>query len=139
MKRLYLLDTNTVSYLVNGKSLAARGRLSSLGTDEIAAISTITEGELRFGLARFAVGQERLRAVELLLRRLKVLAWDREAAEVYGTLRARQAAQGKSLGPLDTLIAAHAVSVGATLVTSDKAFRSVVDLVAVENWATDLV
>ena len=137
MKRLYLLDTNTVSYLVNGKSLAARGRLSSLGTDEIAAISTITEGELRFGLARFAVGQERLRAVELLLRRLKVLAWDREAAEVYGTLRARQAAQGKS--PLDTLIAAHAVSVGATLVTSDKAFRSVVDLVAVENWATDLV
>jgi tRNA(fMet)-specific endonuclease VapC len=45
---------------------------------------------------------------------------------------------GKPLRPLDTQIAAHAVAIGAVVVTNDNAFRQVPDLVGVENWAIDL-
>ena len=68
---------------------------------------------------------------------MKVMSWRREEAAVYGLLRARQEMLGKSLGSLDTQIAAHAVAVGATVITNDKVFQQVQDL-TVENWATDL-
>jgi tRNA(fMet)-specific endonuclease VapC len=45
---------------------------------------------------------------------------------------------GKTLGPLDMQIAAHAIALGAVLVTNDKAFHHVSDLIGVKNWATDL-
>jgi tRNA(fMet)-specific endonuclease VapC len=54
----------------------------------------------------------------------------------YGQLRAKQEASGKTLGNLDLLIAAHAIAVGAVLVTNDKAFSSVADLPKIVNWAT---
>lgn len=56
----------------------------------------------------------------------------------YGKLRARQEGAGKMIGALDLLIAAHAVAVGAVLVTNDKAFAQVTALPGRVNWATDL-
>lgn len=133
-----MLDTNTVSYIIKGKSPAARVRLAALSQDEVACISVITEAELLYGIARSGSGEQRRKSLEWFLARLKVHAWGREAAAAYGMLRARQEATGKSLGPLDTQIAAHAVAVGALLVTNDHAFQHVLDLAGVENWATDL-
>lgn len=72
-------------------------------------------------------------AVRELLRRVDVLPWDSAVAERYGTVRADMARQGKVLTPLDQLIAAHALSVGAVLVTNDGAFDQVVDL-QLEDW-----
>ena len=67
------------------------------------------------------------------LRRVDVLPWDSAVAERYGNVRADMERQGKTLAPLDSLIAAHALSVGAVLVTNDRAFAQVAGL-HVEDW-----
>ncbi len=68
-----------------------------------------------------------------LLREITVLPWTEATGNVYGGLRASLRRTGKSLAPLDLLIAAHALEAGATLVTNDAAFRHVPGLV-VEDW-----
>jgi tRNA(fMet)-specific endonuclease VapC len=138
MTRLFMLDANTVSYILKGKSPAARARLAALRPEEVACISTITEAELLYGIAKSGSGEQRRKALEWFLARLKVLPWGREEATAYGPLRAKQEAMGKSLGPLDTQIAAHAITVGAIVVTNDKAFQQVTGLVGLESWASDL-
>lgn len=133
-----MIDTNTVSYIVKGKSPAARSRLSHLGQDEVASISSITGAEIRFGLAKKPATPEFRAAIEGFLAKFPVLPWDREEARVYGTLRAKQEASGKTLENMDMLIAAHAIAVGAQLVTHDAAFQNVPELGATVDWATDL-
>jgi tRNA(fMet)-specific endonuclease VapC len=138
MSRLYLLDTNTVSYIAKGKSPAARARLASLGPDETACISIITEFELEFGLAKNPKAAQLRDSLRWLLARMRVLPLGSPEARTYGQLRVRQQAVGRPLESMDMLIAAHALAVGAVLVTRDGAFSSVAGLVT-ENWATDLV
>ena len=137
MSQLYLLDTNIASYLLKGKSPAARDRILSLRPGELASISTVTEAEMLYGIAKSGIGEQRMRRLKWFLLLVAIHPWGREEAAVYGRLRARQEAMGKTLGPLDMQIAAHAIALGATLVTNDQAFHQVPDL-AVENWATDL-
>jgi tRNA(fMet)-specific endonuclease VapC len=138
MTRWYMLDTNTVSYIVKGMSVAARRRLSSMRETEVACISAITEAELWYGLEHVGSGERRRNALRQFLRRINVLAWGSDETEVYGAFRARQESIGRPLGPLDTLIAAHAIAVGAVLVSSDLAFQHAVGLPGLEVWATDL-
>ena len=137
MIRMYMLDTNTVSYILKGTSAAVRHRLESLNTEEVACISAITEAELWYGLERIDAGKRRRDALRMLLDRLQVLPWAREEAAAYGVFRSKQEAIGKPLGPLDTQIAAHAIAVHAVLVSSDRAFQSAVGLRGLESWATD--
>ena len=138
MTRLYMLDTNTVSHIFKGVSAAARRRLSHLGPGEVACISSITEAELWYGLERVAAGDLRRKALRSFLGRLRVLPWTRDEAAVYGAFRAGQEAIGRPLGPLDTQIAAHAIAVGAVMVSNDAAFRHARGLLGLEVWATDL-
>jgi tRNA(fMet)-specific endonuclease VapC len=133
-----MIDTNTVSYIVKGKSPASRTKLANLRSGEIACVSAITEAELLYGLARNPNRTALRSAIEGFFARIQVLFWGRQEAMVYGALRAKQEAAGKPLGNLDMLIAAHAVSVGAILVSSDKVFSHVSDLTTTVNWATDL-
>ena len=72
-------------------------------------------------------------AANMLFGMVDILPWTAEAAESYGELRARMRRVGTALQPLDMLIAAHAVSVGAILVTADKAFRNVPGL-EIDDW-----
>jgi tRNA(fMet)-specific endonuclease VapC len=136
---LFLLDTNTAGYIIRGESPSARDRLrQSLATPGRVAISSITEAEIRYGL-ELKPGAGRLRAaVEQLLTRIAVRAWDSAAAHAYGRLRAQLKAAGKPLAELDLMIAAHALALQATLVSHDRAFRHVAAFVTVVDWATDL-
>lgn len=138
MTRLYMLDTNTVSYIFKGVSPAARSRLAHLGPGEVACISSITEAELWYGLERVGAGTFRRRALHSLVDRLRVLPWARDEAAAYGAFRARQESIGRPLGPLDTQIAAHAITVGAVLVSNDSAFQYARGLPGLEVWATDI-
>ena len=138
MTRLYMLDTNTVSYILKNTSPAARARLANLEPNQVVCISSITEAELWYGLEHIGSGERRRNALRAFLDRLQVLAWGREEAVTYGTFRAKQESLGKPLGPLDTQIAAHAIAVGAVLVSNDAAFQNAVGLSALEAWATDL-
>jgi tRNA(fMet)-specific endonuclease VapC len=127
----YMLDTNTVSHLIKAHPAVIRRVLAAPMAS--LCISAITEGELLFGLAK-RPGAKRLHiAVRELLLRLDVLPWN--SAEHYGMARAEMEAQGRILASLDLLIAAHALSVGAVLVTNDRAFRQVGGL-QLEDWTT---
>jgi tRNA(fMet)-specific endonuclease VapC len=138
MTRLYMLDTNTVSYILKGISAAARKRLSKLGRNEVVSVSAIAAGELWYGLERIGSGDLRRNALRSFLGRIKVLPWDSDVADAYGAFRAHQEAIGRPLGPLDTQIAAHAIAVGAILVSNDAAFQHAVGLPGLECWAIDI-
>ncbi len=130
MKR-YMLDTNTVSHLLKEHPAVVRRVVAT----PMAAlcISAITEGELHFGLAKRPEATRLHLAVEQFLRRVDVLPWDSIVAKRYGGVRADMARQGKSLAPLDLLIAAHALGIDSVLVTNDRAFGQVADL-HIEDW-----
>lgn len=138
MSATYLLDTNTFSYIASGRSPAARNRLEALAREDVACISSITEAEIRFGLARRPQARALRIAIEGLLFKLRVLPWGSNEAAAYGELRAQLEAKGATLSELDMLIAAHAVAQGAVLVSSDRAFSRIAALRHVENWASDI-
>lgn len=131
----YMLDTNIASFIVRGGNEALRVKLRANPIVET-CISSITEGELLFGLAKRPEASAIKKAVHELLQLVKVLPWDSKAAEAYGALRASLEQQGKSLGNLDTLIAAHAIATGSVLVTNDKALIRTPGLAA-EDWSTE--
>ncbi len=134
----YLLDTNTLGYIVSGRSQAARTAMIEVMDQAPITISAITEAEILYGLAKRPEAIRLRAAVEALLASVEILAWDSEAAMAYGTLRARLSAAGKSLSAMDMLIAAHAVATDAILVACDAAFLQVEAVRGVVNWATDL-
>ena len=138
MTRLYMLDTNTVSYIVRGISPAARDRLDGLKINEVGCISVITEAEIHYGLARKPPGFALRTALNDFLGKIRILPWGSDEAQAFGTLRFKLERAGKTLSALDMLIAAHAISANATLVTRDKAFAQVEDLRPPVNWAVDL-
>ncbi len=127
----YMLDTKAVGYLVKSHPSVAR-RVSSAPIGSV-GLSAITQAELAFGLAsRPAATRLRLAVREFLLR-VSVLPWDSAVAERYGSVRAELERHGKVLAPRDLLIAAHALQVGAVLVTSDRAFAQLAGL-PLEDW-----
>jgi tRNA(fMet)-specific endonuclease VapC len=69
---------------------------------------------------------------------VQVFPWGRDEADAYGRVKAWLEKNGRSLGNMDMMIAAHAIATGSTLVTNDKAFAQVDELSATVNWATDL-
>jgi tRNA(fMet)-specific endonuclease VapC len=131
MTPLYLLDTNTVSHLIKRHPQVTQ-HLLAVPMHSV-CISAITAGELAFGLAKRPEAVALKAAVNEFLRRVEVLPWDATVALTYGALRAQMQSKGTPLAALDMQIAAHAVHVNATLVTSDHAFLHI-DQLLVENW-----
>jgi tRNA(fMet)-specific endonuclease VapC len=126
-----MLDTNTVSHLVKRHPNLTRHIVGVPPTS--LCMSMITAGELLYGLARRPDAVRLQAAVTELLRRIEVLPWDFSAAERYGVLRAALDRTGRPLGSLDVLIAAHALTVNAVLVTNDRAFSQIAQL-QIEDW-----
>jgi len=129
----YMLDTNIASHIVKGDRPEINKRLVFLPMTDI-VISAVTEGELLYGLAKRDHPRALAERIKQLLLRVDVLPWDREAARVYGDLRASCEAKGVVLAPLDMMIAAHAVAADAVLVTRDKAFARISAPLKVEDW-----
>ncbi|MGA3343574.1 MAG: type II toxin-antitoxin system VapC family toxin [Terracidiphilus sp.] len=138
MSSLYMLDTNMVSYIAKGHSKAARSRMLNLREDEVVCLSAITEAEIWYGLAKRPEATALRERMEWFLAAVKILPWGRDEAKSYGALRAKLEFSGKTLGNIDMQIAAHAIALGAVLVTNDRALAQIDDLRATANWATDL-
>ncbi len=132
MPTLYVLDTNTVSYIVKGHPARARQHLMDVPAEQV-AVSVITEAELRFGIAKKPGATTLKRAVEEFLWRVAILPWDSEAAHHYAELRASLERTGRTIANLDLMIAAHAIAAGATLVTNDATLRRLKQL-RTEDW-----
>lgn len=129
----YLLDTNVASYAIKGNVPAVRRRIIRVPISQL-FISAVTEGELRYGVARKPDATGLRLVVEEFLIRVTILPWTSEAAQHYGRIRALLEQEGLPMGNLDLMIAAHALSLDAVLVTSDRAFSRVKKL-RIEDWA----
>ena len=127
-----MLDTNTVSHILKGHPTAL-DRVSRVAMTDV-CISVITEGELRFGLAKRPAATRLRHIVQEFLRRVEIMPWDSGTATAYGVLRAQLEGSGRIVGTLDLLIAAHAISLDCTLATSDGGFDKIENL-KTENWA----
>lgn len=128
---LFLLDTNAMSDLMKNPAGAVARAIEDRLDSEIAT-SLIVAAELRYGAARKT--SPRLRAaVETLLRLVPVASLEPPFDAVYGDLRASLESTGIVLSPHDLLIAAHAMTLHATIVTDDQVFIRVPGL-SVENW-----
>ena len=125
------LDTNTVGHLLK-QHPAVVGRVPAVPMSDL-CVSVVTEAELPFGLARRPDAKRLRRAVGEVLKRVAVLPRDTATTAHHGPLRAGMEQRGRVPAPLDLLIAAHAASEGAVLVTDDRAFARVPGL-RVENW-----
>ena len=132
MKSGYLLDTNIASYIIKGNIPAVRQRLVKVPTAQV-AISTVTEGELRYGVARRPDATHLQMIVDEFLLRMTILPWDSEAAQQYGQLRATLERQGRPMGNLDMMIGAQALASDLVLVTNDQAFKRIKQL-KIEDW-----
>ena len=129
--RHYLLDTNTVSHAIKGVPQVQR-RLARVPMDQL-AISAVTEGELWYGVAKRREAPHLTGVVTEFLLRIAVLAWNSDAARRYGELRASLEREAQPLGNLDLMIAAHALSAEAILVTSDLGFERIKGL-HLQDW-----
>lgn len=127
-----MLDTNIISDLLRNPDGSAAKHIAEVGPDAI-CVSIITAAELRYGCAK--KGSAKLLAhVEAILESVQVLAFDVPADAEYGGIRAELEAAGKTIGPNDLLIAAHAYAAGAILVTDNAGEFSRVRGLRVENW-----
>lgn len=132
MAALYLLDTNTASYIIKGNPPQVRERLLKVPMAQL-AVSAITEAELRFGAARKPKVSQISVVVDEFLLRVEVLYWDSDAARQFALLRAAIESAGGPMGNMDLMIAAHALALRAVLVTSDRNFLRVKQL-KIEDW-----
>lgn len=132
MSHLYMLDTNIVSDLVRNPQGAVMRHIVRVGPEAV-CVSIITAAELRYGCAR--KGSAKLLAnVEAILGSVQILAFDVPADAEYGGMRAELEAAGRPIGPNDLLIAAHACSLGAVLVTANTGEFARVRGLQLENW-----
>lgn len=129
----YMLDTNTASYIIKGQPSIVRDYLQSVPMAKI-CVSAITEAELLRGVARKPEAKRLHLAVKEFLLRVDILPWDSNAAKAYAILRTKCETEGKSLGAMDMLIAAHSVSVAAVLISNDKSFYNVAHFLNLDDW-----
>lgn len=132
----YLLDTNICIYIIRRKPASVFQHFERLDLGSV-GISSITLAELQYGVAKSARPEQNQSALNRFLIPLEIADFDFRAAEEYGNIRATLEMKGRPIGPLDFLIAAHAKSLGATLVTNnEKEFQRISGL-KIENWIQD--
>jgi tRNA(fMet)-specific endonuclease VapC len=129
----YLLDTEVVSDLMKRPQGAAARRIAEVGFANVRT-SKIVTAEIHFGIACVRDGRRLARTFDDLLEGLMVEPFGDKADILYGQIRARLETIGQLIGPMDLMIAAHALALGDTLVTgNERAFARVPGL-RVENW-----
>ena len=128
-----MLDTNICIYIIKRKPVNVLEKFKSLSIGTI-GISSITLAELQFGVMKSSDPKKNQEALDKFLTPLEILDFDYYATIQYGKIRAQLERKGTPIGPLDTLIASHAMSLELTLVTNNlKEFERIPDL-KIENW-----
>lgn len=129
----YLLDTNACVDILRRKTASLTRRVRRLDPN-IVAMSSITLGELWYGAAKSSRPAHHESLISSICAIIQVLDLDASAAQIYGSLRAELEMQGRVISSEDLFIAAHALSLGATLITDNvREFKRVPGL-QVQNW-----
>jgi tRNA(fMet)-specific endonuclease VapC len=128
----YLLDTNIVSDMIRNPRGSAAKRFARIGANDV-GISIIVAAELRYGALRRG-GAKLGGTIEGLLERVAIVPFDDPADRCYAQIRVQLENAGTPIGRNDTLIAAHALALGCTLVTDNEREFSRVQSLQIENW-----
>lgn len=131
----FMLDTNICICLLNRRTGYEKilARIDGSSYQEV-VISSLTLAELKYGIAKSVKKEANRTKLEYFLYQFECLPFDAEATSCYGDIRTRLESKGTPIGPLDTLIAAHSLSLAATLVTNNVREFERVDGLAIENW-----
>lgn len=129
---MILLDTNICIYIINAKPPAVLARFQQYRLGDIGLCSVVA-AELAFGVAKSGSARNR-QALEMFLAPLTILPFDAVAVWVYGDLRADLERRGNPIGSLDTMIAAHALSQQALLITNNTREFAKVPGLQLDNW-----
>lgn len=131
---IYMLDTNICIYIIKRKPRKVLKKFETCHISDV-VISSITLSELEYGVAKSSLPEQNEEALSEFLAPLEIIPYDDRAAVHYGEIRAYLEGKGRAIGSMDMLIAAHARSLGLTLITNNiREFKRIPDLKA-ENWA----
>ena len=131
---LHLLDTDTASFIIKGRSPGVEAKLAAISPDRV-CVSAVTRAELMYGLKRLSPSHRLHIGVAQFFKIVRLLAWDADAADWYADIRHQLTTTGQPIGEMDLMIAAHALSIGAVLVTNNtRHFERVAAPLALANW-----
>ena len=128
----YMLDADTVSHAIRGQGAVGDRLLEHRPSD--LCVSSITLADLQVG-AEAKRSRKLRRAIAGFIKDIQVVSFDKAAADRFALVAAALARRGKPIGAFDTLMAAHALSLGLTVVTNNTRQLSQVPGLSVENWA----
>lgn len=132
---LHMLDTDTSSHIIKDKSPTIAGKLATL-VPSMVCISVMTRAELQYGLKRLPPDHRLHLAVRQFLKIVRILPWDTEAADWYADIRHQLISTGQPIGEMEMMIAAHALSAGAVLVTNNQRHYERIEApLLLENWS----
>ena len=132
----FLIDTNICIYIINNRPPEVIRKFKSVAVGDI-GISSISVSELYYGVSKSRHIKENLKRLEEFLCPFEIIPYDENASKFYGEVRSQLENQGNVIGPLDLLIAAHALSNHLILITNnEKEFKRIKSL-KVENWVAE--
>ena len=129
----YMLDTNIVIYVIKHKPESVLQKFQSLEPSDF-CISSITLAEIEYGISKSSRPDRNRFAFDMFISGIDILSFDDAAASEYGPIRAGLERKGTPIGSNDMLIAAHAKSLGFTIVTNNVREFERVEGLKVENW-----
>ena len=129
----YMLDTNICIFIIKHQPENVIRKFMEHDPGDI-CISAITYAELAHGVEKSQAKEKNRIALTLFLSEIQIVPFDDLAAQVYGVVRAELQKKGTPIGPLDTLIAAHAKALNLTLVTNNSKEFAGVDGLALDDW-----
>jgi tRNA(fMet)-specific endonuclease VapC len=129
----YLLDTNACVDYLNRSYAAVVERIQASAPEDL-CLSSVVVAELRYGADKSQRRDENHRRIDILINEILCVDFDAEAAAVFGRIRWDLESRGEPIGPYDFMIAAHALSLDAVLVSDNvRELKRVVGL-TLENW-----
>ena len=131
----YMLDTNIVAYAKNNRPEVVYERMSRFDPEDL-CVSVITLAELEYGVFNSSNPERNQLALTLFLANIEVVPFDDDAAVEYGRIRTDLKRKGTPIGANDLMIAAHAKSLGVTLVTNNTREFERVEGLMLEDWAS---
>lgn len=128
-----MLDTNICIYIIKRQPSSVLDRLVALPSEDL-GLSVVTVCELRFGASKSSRAKQNHAALDKFLSPFEIALFDEPASKAYGEIRSSLEKKERPIGPLDTLIAAHAVSLSAQLITNNAKEFGRVSGLELENW-----
>ena len=132
----YMLDTDICIYTIKRKPATILKRFETLQPGMV-VMSAITFAELMNGAKKSQFVEDNVKRLNALSELIEILSFDKDAAAAYGDVRSDLEKRGLVIGGNDLLIAAHALSLGVTLVTNNEREFSRVNGLNLENWVAD--